>query len=285
MAESASKYNIDDLIHLMERLRDPVDGCPWDLDQSYETIVPSTIEEAYEVADAIEKGDMDGLREELGDLLFQAVFYSQLAQEEKHFTLKEVISGLVSKLIRRHPHVFPDGTLGSRKTDAGNSRKADEIDFSVEVKQQWEEIKSAERAGKGQNSLMDDVPLAFPALLRAQKLQKRAAKVGFDWSDHSGVFDKLQEEIGEIHQAIERSGGQASAEIEEELGDLLFTCVNLTRRLGYDSETTLRKAASKFEKRFRRMESIVAGEPGKEGLDTLDSDQLEALWREAKKQG
>lgn len=267
-----TSYSIDDLIHLMERLRDPLDGCPWDLDQNYETIVPSTIEEAYEVADAIERGDIDNLKEELGDLLFQAVFYSQLAKEEERFTLKEVISGLVEKLIRRHPHVFPDGTI--------NSRKSNNLDSSIEVKQQWEEIKSSERADKGQNSLMDDVPLAFPALLRAQKLQKRAARVGFDWTKNEDVFDKLQEEITEVHEAIENSNRQTDPAIEEELGDLLFTCVNLTRRLGYDSETTLRKASAKFEKRFRSMEKKAV----KTGLNALNSDQLEVLWGEAKKQ-
>ena len=267
MSQQKIVYNMDDLIYLMERLRDPEDGCPWDLAQSYETIVPSTIEEAYEVADAIERGDIDGLREELGDLMFQSVFYSQLAKEQGRFTLPEVISGLVEKLVRRHPHVFPDGTLSSRKGEHKSS--------SADVKQQWEEIKSNERAEKGQTSLMDDVPRAFPALLRAQKLQKRAAKVGFDWPDNEGVFDKLQEEISEVRGAICQS---VESKIEEELGDLLFTCVNLARRLGYDSETALRKASVKFEKRFRAMENQAT----ETGLGSLDSEQLERLWEQAK---
>lgn len=275
-----NNYNLDDLLYLMERLRAPEDGCPWDLAQSYETIVPSTIEEAYEVADAIERGDINSLREELGDLIFQAVFYSQLAKEEGRFTLLEVISGLVDKLVRRHPHVFPEGTL--------NSRKGNNLNSSSEVKQQWEEIKSNERAKKGQHSLMDDVPLAFPALLRAHKLQKRAARVGFDWPEDQGVFDKLQEEIAEVEEAIadkkntagigEGSTIEGNSAIEEELGDLLFTCVNLTRRLGYDSETALRKASHKFEQRFRNMEQQASGK----GLEEMTSSELEQLWVEAK---
>lgn len=260
-------YSLDDLIYLMERLRDPQDGCPWDLDQDYSTIVPSTIEEAYEVADAIERGDIDSLREELGDLMFQAVFYSQLAREEGRFTLQEVISGLVEKLVRRHPHVFPDGTL--------QSRKGDNLDSSSAVKEQWEEIKSTERTNKGHSSILDDVPRAFPALLRAHKLQKRAARVGFDWTKNEGVFDKLQEEISEVKEALDQ---ESQAKIEEELGDLLFTCVNLVRRLGYDSETALRRSSAKFEKRFRAMES----EAGGQNLGNMSHEALEALWAKSK---
>ena len=267
MNSSAQKYDLNDLIYLMGRLRDPEDGCPWDLDQSYASIVPSTIEEAYEVADAIERSDIGALREELGDLLFQIVFYTQLAKEEQHFDLSEVVSGLVDKLVRRHPHVFPDGSLQSRQGDNLNS--------STEVKAQWEDIKMGERADKGQRSLMDDIPLGFPALLRAHKLQKRAARVGFDWPEYSGVFAKLQEEIAELQQAIEQ---QSAENIEEELGDLLFTCVNLNRRLGFDSETLLRKASSKFETRFRNMES----QAGEQALSSMSSEQLESLWNKAK---
>jgi len=265
---SESTYDINDLIYLMQRLRDPQDGCPWDLEQSYQTIVPSTIEEAYEVADAIEQGDIASLREELGDLLFQTVFYSQLAAEEARFTLPEVISDLVEKLVRRHPHVFPDGTL--------QSRKGDNLDSSGAVLQQWEDIKSEERTEKGHTSVLDDVPRGFPALLRAQKLQKRAARAGFDWSEASGVFDKLEEEIGEVKQAV-LSGSKEQT--EEELGDLLFTCVNLVRKMGHDSETALRGSSLKFEQRFRLMES----EAGAEKLKTLNSEQMEDLWEHAKK--
>ena len=280
MAETVDKYTVDDLIHLMERLRNPVDGCPWDLQQSYDSIVPSTIEEAYEVADTIERGDIDGLREELGDLMFQVVFYSQLASEEKRFTLLDVVSDLVAKLVRRHPHLFPDGTLNGC---AGKGRINDESEHSSSgIKAQWEEIKSSERADRGLHSLMDDIPRAFPALLRAQKLQKRAARTGFDWDENRGVFDKLQEEISEIEEAVANSAGNNSSAVEEELGDLLFTCVNLTRRLGYDSETALRKASSKFESRFRTMEKIVQRDSLGKGLGAMTSDQLEALWERAK---
>ncbi len=267
---SAHNYSLDDLMYLMQRLRDPEDGCPWDLDQDYSTIVPSTIEEAYEVADAIERQDIESLREELGDLLFQTVFYSQLAAEDGQFTLLEVISELVEKLVSRHPHVFPDGSL--------LSRRGDNLDSPAAVKTQWEEIKSAERARKGHTSVLDDVPLALPALLRAQKLQKRAARIGFDWGADSeqGVFDKLDEEIGEVRQALV---GDDPGDIEDELGDLLFTCVNLIRRLGFDSETALRRSSAKFEQRFRRLENRV----GADALSRLSLDELDALWEKAKR--
>ena len=261
-------YDLNDLIYLMQRLRDPQDGCPWDLEQSYETIVPSTIEEAYEVADAIEQGDITSLREELGDLLFQTVFYSQLASEEGHFSLPEVISELVEKLVRRHPHVFPEGTL--------NSRKGDNLNSSGAVLQQWEDIKSEERSDKGHTSILDDVPRAFPALLRAQKLQKRAARVGFDWNEASEVFAKFEEELDEIKQAV--SSGSKD-QTEEELGDLLFTCVNLVRKLGCDSETALRRASLKFEQRFRLMEL----REGADKLKSMNTEELEELWEESKK--
>lgn len=265
---SKSTYDINDLIYLMQRLRDPQDGCPWDLEQSYQTIVPSTIEEAYEVADAIEQGDIASLREELGDLLFQTVFYSQLAAEEGRFTLPEVVSDLVEKLVRRHPHVFPDGTL--------QSRKGDNLESSGAVLQQWEDIKSDERDEKGHTSILDDVPRGFPALLRAQKLQKRAARAGFDWNEAAEVFDKLEEEIGEIKQAV-LAGSRDQT--EEELGDLLFTCVNLVRKMGYDSESALRRSNRKFEQRFRLMET----EAGTARLKTMTSAELEELWEQAKK--
>lgn len=265
---SEPTYDINDLIYLMQRLRDPQDGCPWDLEQSYQTIVPSTIEEAYEVADAIEQGDIASLREELGDLLFQTVFYSQLAAEEGRFTLSEVISDLVEKLVRRHPHVFPDGTL--------QSRKGDNLDSSGAVLQQWEDIKSGERDEKGHTSILDDVPRGFPALLRAQKLQKRAARTGFDWNEAAEVFDKLEEEIAEIKQAV-LTGSRDQT--EEELGDLLFTCVNLVRKMGHDSETALRRSNRKFEQRFRVMET----EAGAEKLKTMTAAELEDLWEQAKK--
>ena len=266
--KQTNRYDLDDLIYLMQRLRAPEDGCPWDLEQNYASIAPSTIEEAYEVADAIERNDIPALREELGDLLFQVVFYAQLGSEEQRFDFHDVLSFLVDKLVRRHPHVFPDGTL--------QSRKASELDSSAEVLTQWESIKSDERLAKGQQSLMDDVPAGFPALLRAQKLQKRAARVGFDWSEPGPVFDKLQEELGELQEAVSANDRDG---IEEEVGDLLFTCVNLARHLGVNAESALRAGNRKFESRFRMIEQISDGE-----LATLSSEQLEAHWQRAKLQ-
>ncbi|MBC6428502.1 MAG: nucleoside triphosphate pyrophosphohydrolase [Cellvibrionales bacterium] len=264
---NAPQYDLADLLYLLARLRDPADGCPWDLEQDYASIVPSTIEEAYEVADAIERGDLASLREELGDLLFQVAFYSQLASEQGHFDLPAVISDLVDKLVRRHPHVFPAGTL--------QSRKGDNLANTAAVVTQWEEIKSAERTRKGHASLLDDLPVALPALTRAQKLQKRAARVGFDWADASAVFAKIAEEITEVQRAMTH---ESPAKVEDEIGDLLFSCVNLARKLGIDSETALRRASAKFEARFRQMESQHAPE----SLQTKTADQLEQLWQQAK---
>jgi len=264
-----TKYDIDDLIELMSRLRDPSDGCPWDLAQSYADIVPSTIEEAYEVADCIERGNYKDLREELGDLLFQTIFYSQLAKEQQLFDLTQVISDLVAKLVRRHPHVFPDGTLNSRAADAS---------AVSEVKQNWEALKEAERTNKGHSSAMDDIPLALPALTRSQKVQKRAANLGFDWNSPDEVLPKIDEELIELRQALQ---GGDKAEIEEELGDLLFSCVNLSRKLKLDSEQVLRKAQNKFETRFRKVEQLIENK----GLSfsELETDQLEDYWRAVKK--
>jgi ATP diphosphatase len=200
--------------------------------------------------------------------MFQTVFYSQLAAEEQRFTLSEVISDLVEKLVRRHPHVFPDGTL--------KSRKGDNLDSSGAVLQQWEDIKSDERSEKGHTSILDDVPRAFPALLRAQKLQKRAARVGFDLKEAADVFEKIEEEIAEVKEAV-LSGSREQT--EEELGDLLFSCVNLVRKMGHDSETALRRSSLKFEQRFRQMES----QHGADTLKKMDVDELEALWQESKK--
>lgn len=259
-------YSIDDLLYLMARLRDPDGGCPWDLDQNYASIAPSTIEEAYEVVDAIETGDLDHLREELGDLLFQVIFYSQLAREEQRFDFPRIVSDLVAKLVRRHPHVFPDGELYGRTTqDAADS---------PDVKARWEAIKQEERAAKGATGALDDVPLNLPALTRAAKLQKRASRVGFDWPDVHGPIAKVREELAELDGAL--AGGDAAA-AEEEYGDLLFAAANIGRHLKIDPETALRRASRKFERRFRHMEAHSA-----DGLDALDRDRLEDLWRRAK---
>ncbi len=268
-------YTLDDLLHLMVRLRDPQHGCPWDLKQSYASIVPYTIEEAYEVADAIERSDFEHLPGELGDLLFQVVYYSQLAREEGRFEFAQVVDGITRKLIRRHPHVFVDGDLYG-KPDAARLEEA-------AVKQRWEELKAEERAEKAavpeQLSLLDDVPNALPALSRAVKLQKRAAQVGFDWPEALPVVDKVREELDEVLEAMSENDPQA---IAEEIGDLLFVVTNLSRHLKVDPETALRSANGKFERRFRFIEQTLrtAGQP----IENCSLEQLDALWGEAKKQ-
>ena len=267
----AARYQLQDLKLLMDRLRDPKDGCPWDLDQSYRTIAPSTIEEAYEVVDAIEKDDMPALKEELGDLLFQVVFYARLAEEEKKFDLHDIIHTLVAKLIRRHPHVFPAGTLESRM-------RSSRVDHEQsDIKTSWESIKRGERKVKGQIGVLDDVPINLPALTRAQKLQKRAASVGFDWADYQPVFDKIREELEELQDAMSSNDPQ---NVEEELGDLLFSCVNLSRHLKVDAETALRHSQQKFERRFRYIESRLAS--CVTTFEDCDLVVLDALWSEAK---
>ncbi|MEC7475020.1 MAG: nucleoside triphosphate pyrophosphohydrolase [Pseudomonadota bacterium] len=265
---------LPDLLHLMARLRDPQHGCPWDLQQNYASIVPHTLEEAYEVADAIESGDFDHLPGELGDLLFQVVYYSQLAREEGRFDFATVVDAITRKLVRRHPHVFPDG-------DLYGSPELPRLDEAA-IKQRWEEIKAEERAEKAaapeQLSLLDDVPSALPALSRAAKLQKRAAQVGFDWPEALPVVDKVREELGEVLEAMSENDPQA---IAEELGDLLFVVVNLARHLKVDPENALRAANGKFERRFRFIEQALreAGRP----IESCDLEELDGLWGEAKK--
>jgi ATP diphosphatase len=267
-------YQLDDLLHLMARLRDPQHGCPWDLKQSYATIVPHTIEEAYEVADAIERGDFDHLPGELGDLLFQVVYYSQLAREEGRFEFAQVVDAITTKLIRRHPHVFADGDLYG----AVDVAKLEE----AAIKQRWEEIKAEERAEKAaapeQLSLLDDVPTALPSLSRAIKLQKRAAQVGFDWPEALPVVDKVREELDEVLEAMSENDPEA---ISEEIGDLLFVVSNLARHLKVDPETALRAANGKFERRFRFIEQALR-EAGR-NMEDCALEELDALWGEAKK--
>lgn len=267
-------YTLDDLLHLMARLRDPQYGCPWDLKQNYASIVPHTIEEAYEVADAIERGDFEHLQGELGDLLFQVVYYSQLAREEGRFEFDGVVDSITRKLIRRHPHVFPTGELYA-PVDTPSLSEA-------QVKSRWEEIKAEERAEKSQPeqlSLLDDVPAALPALSRAAKLQKRAATVGFDWPAALPVLDKVREELDEVLQAM--ADGDADA-LEDEVGDLLFAAVNLARHLKQDPEHALRRANSKFERRFRFIEQALR-DSGR-SIEDCSLDELDALWGEAKRQ-
>jgi ATP diphosphatase len=267
-------YQLDDLLHLMARLRDPQHGCPWDLKQSYASIVPHTLEEAYEVADAIERGDFEHLPGELGDLLFQVVYYSQLAREEGRFEFAEVVDGITRKLIRRHPHVFVDGDLYGAPDTARLEEAA--------VKLRWEELKAEERAEKAgapeQLSLLDDVPNALPALSRAVKLQKRAAQVGFDWPEALPVVDKVREELDEVLEAMSENDPRA---IAEEVGDLLFVVTNLARHLKVDPESALRAANAKFEQRFRFIEQALR-EAGR-AMEDCALDELDALWGEAKK--
>ena len=254
--------SIQRLLHVMQCLRDPETGCPWDKEQTFQTIVPHTLEEAYEVADAIERGDMADIKDELGDLLFQVVFYAQLGKEQGAFDFEAIAGAIANKLERRHPHVFGDV----------NIRDADE------QTRHWEQIKADERAAKADvaPSVLDGVTPTLPALTLAHKLQKRAAQVGFDWPDHQGVLDKLHEEIAEVQ--AEWGGDQRA--LQEEIGDLLFTCVNLARHAGVDSETALRQANRKFEKRFRAVETRLASTDTP--LGKADLATMESAWCKAK---
>jgi MazG family protein len=251
------------LLAIMARLRDRETGCPWDVEQNFSTIAPYTIEEAYEVADAIDRGDMADLKDELGDLMFQVVFHSQMASENGDFTFEDVVDAISNKMIRRHPHVFGD----SDERDAAEQTKA------------WEAQKAAERAKKGgqDTSVLADLPVALPALKRAGKLTKRAARVGFDWPDVAQVFDKLDEELAELKQAM-AEGDQAH--IIEEMGDLLFVMANLARKLDVEPENALRDANAKFERRFRYIEQNI--EKTGVTLDEASLDQMEKLWLDAK---
>ncbi|MBT3619668.1 MAG: nucleoside triphosphate pyrophosphohydrolase [Porticoccaceae bacterium] len=264
-----TEYGIEDLRYLMRRLRDPQSGCPWDLKQNFQSLTSHTIEEAYEVVDAIEQDDMSHLSEELGDLLFQIIFYSQLAEEQSQFSFDDIISTITQKLIRRHPHVFPEGTIESSRVSLADA----EI---VEIKRVWEEIKRQERTDKGVGKTLDDIPLALPALNRALKLQKRAANVGFDWSDIKPVIEKINEEVIELEVEIKRGDKVGMA---DELGDLLFSCVNLARHLKLDPETSLRGANQKFKRRFESMELLA----GKTKIEDHSADQLELLWGKVKR--
>tara|TARA_R110002110_G_scaffold406421_1_gene626334 strand:- start:146162 stop:146968 length:807 start_codon:yes stop_codon:yes gene_type:complete len=258
-------YQLADLLRVMERLRDPDSGCPWDIQQDFRSIVPSTLEECYELAYAIEHDDFGHMAEELGDLLFQVVFYAQMGREQDLFSFDSVVDTLTRKLVRRHPHVFADGKIEG--VVATNTTTA-------QVSETWESIKAQERGQRQQHGALDDVPVALPALPRAQKLQKRAARVNFDWPDASAVIDKVQEELDELRCAI-AAGDTAS--IKEETGDLLFSAVNLSRHLGLDAESSLRAASQKFEQRFRAME-IASDQP----LSELDEVALDRLWEAAK---
>ena len=268
------QYSVDDLRYLMRRLRDPQSGCPWDLKQSFDSIAKHSLEEVYEVIDAIERDDLNHLGEELGDLLFQIIFYTQLGAERNIFDFDSVVSGLVAKLVRRHPHVFPDGTLESvRDTVAGG----DDLEAEARIKRVWEQIKAEERAEKGECNTLDDIPLALPALSRAQTLQKRAALTGFDWQNSAQVLAVVRGELEELEVEIDNDNRDA---IEDELGDLLFSCVNLARHLAVDPEQALRRANRKFQRRFESMEQLAAAEGS--SMSRLSSGEMEALWMKVK---
>jgi ATP diphosphatase len=256
---------IDRLLGIMQRLRDPENGCPWDKEQTFATIAPYTLEETYEVLDAIAREDFDDLRGELGDLLFQVVFYAQMAQEEGRFDFNDICAAISDKLERRHPHVFAD-------VSASNS---------TEVLTRWEQIKSEERAQKAQHSALDDIPRSLPALMRAQKIQKRCSNVGFDWKTLGPVVDKVYEEIDEVMFEAKQAVVD-QAKLEEEMGDLLFATVNMARHLGTKAETALQKANEKFERRFREVERIVAAR----GLEMtgVDLETMEEVWQQVKRQ-
>lgn len=263
-----SRYSLDDLLRVMQRLRDPVDGCPWDIAQDFRSIVPSTLEECYELAEAIEHDDFPHVAEELGDVMFQVVFYAQMGSEKGYFEFGDVIHTLVDKLLRRHPHVFANGEIEGR---VGETTAVDQ------VKESWETIKQQERAERAQHGALADVPRALPALPRAQKLQKRAARCSFDFANSDAVLVRLREELAELEVAI--AAGSRDAR-EDELGDLLFCCVNLARHLDLDAETALRRASSKFESRFNRVEQLANDE--KLALAEMDEAALDALWQRAK---
>ena len=263
----SGERGIDRLLAVMRRLRDPTQGCPWDIEQSFATIAPYTIEEAYEVADAIAREDWDDLKAELGDLLLQVAYHTQMGEETGRFDFDAVAHGIADKMIERHPHVF--GT--------------DEVMDGGALRLVWEERKVLERArkaaaGRGEASLLADVPLALPALTRALKLQKRAARVGFDWGAATPILAKLREELDELEAELAQAGPAHAAEAE--LGDLLFTVVNLARHLGLDPETGLRATNAKFERRFRAIEAAAAA-AGKD-VTELGLEEMEALWQRAK---
>lgn len=253
---------IDRLRAIMARLRNPDGGCAWDLAQDFSTIAPYTIEEAYEVADAVERGDMNDLKEELGDLLLQVVFHAQMAEEDGRFTFDDVAAAICDKLVRRHPHIFSDGPARTPE----------------EIKAIWDEIKAEERARKSKHGLIDDVPVALPSLVRAEKLQRRMAKVGLDWPDITGVADKIEEEVAEFAAAT-RAGDQAA--MAAEFGDLLFSLVNAARHAGIDADAALRDTNARFARRVRGIEAALQAEGTP--VEALDASGWDARWEAIKR--
>jgi ATP diphosphatase len=273
---------IDRLLAIMARLRDKERGCPWDREQDFATIAPYTIEEAYEVADAIARGDWAALKDELGDLLFQVVFHARMAEERGLFGFDDVAAAIADKMVRRHPHVFGTAEMPRRKPgSAAASSGPREARPEDRLRAAWEEHKAQERRARARaagtaESVLDGVALALPALLRAVKIQQRAARIGFDWPDAAAVLPKLAEEIAELGREIAAESGRDA--IEDELGDLLFAVANLARKLDLDPEAALRRATAKFERRFRRLEALAAAS----GIGR-DLDALEALWQQVKR--
>ncbi len=261
----SSTDSIRVLLEIMVRLRHPTEGCPWDREQDFRSIAPHTLEEAYEVADAIERGDMADLRDELGDLLFQVVFYARMAEELEYFDFQDVARSISDKLIRRHPHVFGGAQVRSVE----------------EQTRAWEAQKARERRAKAgdqtEHSQLDHVSVALPALTRAAKLQRRAARVGFDWSDVDSVMEKIREELDELQAALK---GSDEAHVVHELGDLLFSCANLARHLTQDPETALRGANARFEDRFRKMESLLQSQD--RPLEEASLAEMDAAWNRIK---
>lgn len=266
--KSAEQFEISDLLRIMERLRDPSDGCPWDIKQTFASVIPHTLEECYELVDAIEQGDLPHVAEELGDVLFQVVFYSELGRELGAFDFGAVVDGIARKLLRRHPHVFADGAIEGRVLTAITTEQ---------VKANWELIKHRERGPQSSLGILGEVPQALPALSRAQKLQKKAATVGFDWQDVDSVVAKLEEELCEFQQAASERSNEGMA---EELGDLIFSAVNVARHLGFDAENLLRRSSEKFEARFNHMETAALADGS--SLNEETTVQMEARWQAAK---
>lgn len=276
---SETRHTLDDLLTLMAVLRDPTQGCPWDIEQDWDSIVPHTLEEAYEVADAIERRAWDELPGELGDLLFQVVYYSQFAREESRFDFHDVVHTLVAKMLRRHPHVFPDGTLASRRPPGVSAEQLEASQTELEkINNRWESLKAAERSEHATASVLSDIPRTLPALARAAKLSRRAAREGFDWPDTRGVIAKIREELDEVEQALAEDDHAHAA---TEVGDLLFAVTNLARKLKADPEQCLRATNMKFERRFGYIEAALASR----GLAPreVDPDTLEAYWQQAKR--
>jgi ATP diphosphatase len=262
---------IEQLQYLVTCLRDESFGCAWDKKQTYKSIAPYTLEEAYEVVDAIEREDFDHLKEELGDLLFQVIFYAQMAEEEQHFNFDDIATGIVEKMLRRHPHVFPDGDI----TRFGEPSLLTEL----QIAEQWQQIKAQEK-GQSKEGVLSDVPVSMPALMQAVKIQKKVSKVGFDWPDVAPVFDKIREELDELEEAMKEKN---DLHVEEEMGDVLFAVSNLARHLDVSPDVALNKTNIKFRRRFSRIESLVSAQ--NKNLTDCSLEELDRYWEQAKREG